>query len=513
MFGHFNHRMDAAAPAGKPYGVGDYFYAQDLAKDFWYLLSQIGKIKELFTSYPTLVSGGTVALGASAWQVNIDALVALLEYSIQVQDGDVAWAFPPATKNDVIAAILNADAQVNLDVHSGGLLAPTADGVTLNYLWVQYAEAAPANAMRSRMTVPGSYSYELRPAPAFGCGPVAPAGNDKVLLATLTISAAGAITIVSQSTPVSIVNTNGYDLIVDSNAKLDAWCACTTGQYKRVLIKSGTWTASAIGVATAGVMVDLDKAGTNYVFAEPGAEIRYTGGYAGTIYGLYRASILGTRQERYDNVRVYVSNTSTGASVAFNNCQGMFNCIGVGTSNTSTLTGAAFNGCKYLVGCYGQATGNGGPVAAYNQCSFLSNCDGYGATSFTGSAYFGAAYYSCSQLNNCNAYAYTNSAATGYAVGFYNCTGLNNCVGLAHTSSPTGTSVSYGFWNCTAVVGCAGQGTGNSSSAVGYGYIGCHKMQQNRAIAASKTATYNTSYADSASANAVADTAAGGYNS
>jgi hypothetical protein len=61
--------------------------------------------------------------------------------------------------------------------------------------------------------------------------------------------------------------------------------------------------------------------------------------------------------------------------------------------------------------------------------------------------------------------------------------------------------------NCT--------GTGNSTgSGTGYGYRGCRKCICNKA-GASKTATYNASYATAAvsAPNICDDTADGGYNS
>jgi hypothetical protein len=217
MFGHFNHKMDAAAPNGKPYGTADYFYGQDLGKDFHYLLGQVGKMKELFASYPALVSGGVVTAGGAAWQVNISALVALADYAIQVADGDAVWALPPLTKAELITAIISAAAQVNMDIHSGGDLIPTADGATPNYLWIKYAETAPANATRSRAKGSGSYSYEYRPAPTFGCGPTDPAGDlTKVLLMTLTVSAAGAIVFTMQASPAPVIRKRAALITADA---------------------------------------------------------------------------------------------------------------------------------------------------------------------------------------------------------------------------------------------------------------------------------------------------------
>ena len=198
-----------------------------------------------------------------------------------------------------------------------------------------------------------------------------------------------------------------YDLVIDSNAKLDLWCSANAGQYHRVLVRSGSWTATNIGVVTSGVMIDLDKAGTSYVFAEKGSSINYSGSYGANMYGLYHATApTDMSVERFENVKINITNTSS----------------------------------------------------------------------------------------------------TGY--GFYNCTNLTNCTGTGTAAGAGGN----GFNGCSGIILCAGKGL-DSGAGIGYGFFSCHKMQQNKPNGVSKTATYNTSYADSGTGNACADTAAGGYNS
>ena len=85
-----------------------------------------------------------------------------------------------------------------------------------------------------------------------------------------------------------------------------------------------------------------------------------------------------------------------------------------------------------------------------------------------------------------------------------------NCNGSGTGSGATGAG--RGFDSCNSVTACAGVGT-SAGVGVGYGFLNCKKMQQNKPNGASKTATYSVSYADSGTANACADTAAGGYNS
>lgn len=67
-----------------------------------------------------------------------------------------------------------------------------------------------------------------------------------------------------------------------------------------------------------------------------------------------------------------------------------------------------------------------------------------------------------------------------------------------------------GFNNCSQVTMSKGRGLATGAGN-GYGFVGCSQLQQNTNGGASKTATFNTSFADIAT-NATAATAAGGYN-
>jgi hypothetical protein len=248
-----------------------------------------------------------------------------------------------------------------------------------------------------------------------------------------------------------------YDLVVDSNAKLDLWCQAIAGQYKRVLVKSGTWTASALS-PTAGVLIDLESAGTTFVFAEPGSAIVYSGSYNGIMNGAYHATVPGvTSTESLVNVNISLTNTSAGnPAYGFTKCRNLHNCV----STVVASVPIGFYFCQDLIDCYASATANASPSNAY---------------------------------------------------GYNTCIGLIRCIGIATTNHAT--AFAYGFSACTRMFDCLGQGV-NAGAGPGYGFANhCHGMQQNGPYAASKTATYVLSYADSAEGNACANTAAGGYNS
>ena len=316
---------------------------------------------------------------------------------------------------------------------------------------------------------------------------------------------------------------NNYDLVIDSNAKLDLWCQAVAGQYKRVLIRAGTWTASALG-PTAGVLINLDSTGTTYVFGEKGSSLNYSGSYATGINGLYHSAVpTDMSVERFDNVKINITN-SNNASYGFCNCTNLTNCTGTGAS-TGTDYGYGFAFCTNLINCTGNGTGGSGGGGGFSSCTNLTNCTGNGI-----GANPGYGFDNCTNLINCTGVGSGTGTGGGHGFsrcttltvcsgegngtngyrgdGYYLCNSLTNCTGLGVGTGGGG----YGFRTCIGLVLCMGRGL-DSGAGAGYGFSGCTKMQQNKPSDTSKTATYNVSYADSGTGNACADTAAGGYNS
>ena len=313
--------------------------------------------------------------------------------------------------------------------------------------------------------------------------------------------------------------TEEFDLIVDSDAKLDLWCQAVAGEYKRVLIRAGTWTASALS-PTAGVLVNLTAAGTVYVRAEKDAVVEYSGAYAGIMYGFWRTALLADEWgEKFENIKIVLTNTNQTAA-AFRNCSNLIDCQAFVVAGTIAYS---YYTCKRLRHCYGSAEGVTG-CQAYNACWYLDNCKGMAedtgtsaAVAFNGCFYLlhcrgevlgtggnDYAYNSCYDLVNC--YGVTSEGVN--SVAFFSCLRMSQCEG--YSGGNTANDV-VGMLECSGVVSCRAQGV-NSGAGNGYGFKGCTKMQQNAPAGGSKTATYNISYADTATANPCADTAAGGYN-
>ena len=260
----------------------------------------------------------------------------------------------------------------------------------------------------------------------------------------------------------ALVSATNFDLIIDSNAKLNLLCQAIAGQYKRVYIKAGTWTASALS-PTAGVLVNLDLTGTTYVFAEKGSSINYSGAYNGYMYGFFHSGgpADDTSFERFDNVKINITNTSD-TGIGFYNCTSLTSCTGTGNGGSGG-SGYGFYSCISLSNCTG--TGSAGDSSGYGfyNCTNITNCAGTGNGGSGGSGY---GFYSCISLSNCTG---TGSAGDSSGYGFYSCISLSNCTG---TGSAGDSSSGIGFYNCTNITNCAGTGNGGSGGS-GYGFYSC----------------------------------------
>jgi hypothetical protein len=320
-----------------------------------------------------------------------------------------------------------------------------------------------------------------------------------------------------------------WELIIDSNAKLDQWINHIGGALKRVLIKEGSWTASSLG-PTAGVLINLDSTGTVFVRGEIGSSINYSGPYASVMYGFYHSSKPSIGSESFYDVKVNINNTTGNTSHAFYECSNLINCIGNATTNL--LDAFGFNSCDNLTNCVGYGTSSGREGYGFHSCNKLINCIGTGLTSTnysgmgfrfccdltncTGNGTSGSAvghgFYGCGNLNNCGGTG-TGAGASGGGTGFSACSNVSNSIGFG---TAPGSGAGAGFSSCAGVVNCTG--TGNSISGIGYGFVNGRKLLMNKTgiCTGSTNAKYNTSSVLAAGTTYIAaagdDSATGGWN-
>ena len=193
-------------------------------------------------------------------------------------------------------------------------------------------------------------------------------------------------------------------------------------------------------------------------------------------------------EARYNNITIYGNNRLN--SFGFYRARNLLNCRVKNLSGVSTGAPAAFDTCFDLANCssYGYSTG-------FEDCERLANCSTIG----NGGVYSGTAdvgYNDCNYLANC----YSEK----HNLGFYQCNHVS--IGIVSGGSSNSVSGAVGFLQCNGVDNCD---VFFCISALAY--KNCHGFVMNKSQNNLSTFTSCTPEWGS-SANAAADTAAGGWN-
>lgn len=172
---HFNQEYDAGD--GFPKNIGDRYYSQDMARDWYYMMDRIGLLaKDLIGERPLIVSGGVVSKGGSVNEINITPCIGYVEFEVDVPDSYAALP-PTDTQEDVDMIRVVSTQQTNLDISATA----TLDGSTTNYVKLNYAEVDGASRARAKKA--GSYAYDQAPGYDIVVDDTAPTDKDIVLLA------------------------------------------------------------------------------------------------------------------------------------------------------------------------------------------------------------------------------------------------------------------------------------------------------------------------------------------
>jgi len=194
---YFSKLFTGSGPA-KPDALGDIFYAQDLARDYAWVMDRIGSlVADVAGGTAILISGGVVTDDGSHAHVNITAGVGYAPFTVTLGiDGNV----PPTSGTEDITAVRIAwGAQTSVG---------TFAGTTTYYVKMAYTEANGLNRQRARAS--GTYYFTKQPSFAMTIDTSAPTAY-QVLLATITVSA-GAIASITQAQPagLKLANTERY---------------------------------------------------------------------------------------------------------------------------------------------------------------------------------------------------------------------------------------------------------------------------------------------------------------
>lgn len=189
---HFNHDDNS----GKPIGTGDKYYAQDLQRDFWYMLDRIGLSAQdlLKRESKVIVSGGEVSQVFGTDTIDISALIGYIPFNVTVWD--TPFGVPGSTTTEDLEMVrVSMAAQSGYNISTAGA---TLDGSTVNYLKVAYNDANDADT-RARQHATGSYNYAKTPSFTLSINSTAPTSYE-LLLATIVSAGSGAVMTIKQNT-------------------------------------------------------------------------------------------------------------------------------------------------------------------------------------------------------------------------------------------------------------------------------------------------------------------------
>jgi len=242
------------------------------------------------------------------------------------------------------------------------------------------------------------------------------------------------------------------------------------------------------------------------------------------------------------NITNYVFSCTSGSKYfnLFYNLKTVNKCNSI--SNTMANTGTAgylrpFRSCTNVLSCSGSGNSTSGSLAhlhLFSACTNVSSCSSTSNTTSGANAYL-ISFSACTNVSSCSSTSNTTSGIAAYNYSFSACTNVSSCSGSGNSTPGLNADVNS-FSACTNVSSCSS--TSNTTSGANasvnsfiacirlsvsytnanvsslsyeYGFVSCTSVQQCKSTGDS--VPYLTSYADSGTANACADTYQGGFNS
>jgi hypothetical protein len=180
----------------------------------------------------------------------------------------------------------------------------------------------------------------------------------------------------------------------------------------------------------------------------------------------------------------------------------------VGNSGTaSSLVG--FLSCDNITMCStssNTSSDTNSPIYGFQNCTNLSACSVIG-NSTAGAGGLILAFYICNNVSSCSLKDNETSGSNAHIQGFTSCENMAAC---SSSDNITDSSNIYSFVACKRISVCSTL-SNTTISGTKQGYLDCRSVQQCKS--SGDSTSYVTSYADSGTANACADTSDGGYNS
>lgn len=535
---HQNHKYNGL-PVNVPMSVGDRYYAQDMARDFWYFMNALGiHLSTVMQQKEGVISGCEIKQGATPATFWLSAGICMAMIPVDTANG--GW---PPTPPDVIEQVIEpqlfqvGNVGVPVEVPLSMFPGIVANGSTFNYLKARYVDNETGD-IRVKARSGGSYNYLTTPSYTLTCDPSLPtSGDGEVVISTFIVdSGYSALAILA---PTQITVEGKWDYIIDSNDKLDTLISMsqsnhTEPAYLRILVKRGNWQngMDVISGLPSGTAINLSTLGCRYFYGEPGSNITFAFNDALT------HSCIGYNGMRpnwgmmgvIENIDILTLNTSGGETIGFRNCANISKCRVKSMTAGAGGQNYGFSFCERVVDCLTtfEAGVSGSTYIGFNQCNDVTGCmvqyDSYGYNpAFTGfNACDGVAnsrilsmhymansalsygFTGCHNLTNCDIQFSGGMVFT--AQGYSNCHRIANCNVLISSQAAT---ESIGFSMCTQINGSTADITTNVTGGTSVGLKNCDLCNLCE-VAFSGDATLSTGYRGCTNVSNSIGTGAGG---
>lgn len=475
-----HHNFDYAAGPTFPEAVGDRYYCQDLARDYWSKIDDAGKkVAAGFTAFPVLLKDSNMTKGTNWDDLDIPAAKGIVEFEVDVPLSYAA--LPPTVTQEDIYVRIETSAETDFDI-SGA----TLDGVTTNYVKVTYNETNGSSRTRAKKA--GTYVYEKAISYTITVTPAAPTNKDLVL-GTVVGDGATFLTIVSY--PRTRRYGDEYDYVISSQDEFDIIIDRTAANQYRIKdnIKSIFVKYLAGGYQMTGATSPLfagDTWGyietndcTRIVF-EPGAfiDMHQNIGYieVDTDYCyLDGVSVQGDKGAASAITRSFLLNANY---VTFANCEAktrLSNAIGSGFEGSGT---AIHNKNSRYIGCIVTDYDSSANQYAFYLCHNLDNSYVYDIAGTGTNMYL---FYQCYNINNTEIDKIDHSGGTVCAA-FYQSENINNAI-ISDFDSDANLRPVTSCYNCSNITVSDIQ-----SSASAVGFMECKRITNCKVIQIDVTA-------------------------
>ena len=472
-----------------PKTVGDRYYAQDLGRDFNYLLDQTGLLLSDFSGMLKGIQNGWYpnTVGALNDCINITAGVGYAPYNVTVPG--TPFIIPPTPVTETMSLIRIFSALVNnFSLVTSGA---TGNGSTPNYLKIKFSYSD--NDTRTRAKKAGSYYYNQTPSYTITCDATPPTSKELCLADIVWNSVSHAITITytDRTVPINvgdatvvITPSGGDDGVLFNN--IISWLSVIGGgsikmqkgtylistqinwKSKINLIGQGNNTIIKRNSSTPTQLFYIDNAITDYTlsdFSIDGNGLVYT---PANSYGIYCLNNTSNTNGKYKNIYSF-NHVGASSQNDFVNCQLMENCIGISSGNPYYNCGYMLNYSAFVL-----TSGSGNWTSPQTGLAIISITSGGGgggggtASVGSGGAGGGAGGTIILIMNLIKNRTYPYVIGTGGVGGGTTVAGSNGTASSFNgMSAPIGNGGAAGPVGTGGAGGAGGGGGGGSTSGTG----------------------------------------------